>query len=42
MVIKLTATQKKAEAKTLGKWLRYVRVEKLVDTLAWTLAEVEA
>ena len=36
MVGNLAPRKKKAEAETLGKWLSYVRVEKLVDTVAWS------
>lgn len=42
MLGKLAAEQKKAEAEILGKWRSYVKVEKLVDTLAFTLAEAKA
>ena len=42
MVGKLAAEQKKTEAEILGKRLSYVKVEKLVDMLAWTLGEAKA
>ena len=42
MLGKLAGKQKKAEAEILGKWRSYVKVEKLFDTLAFTLAEAKA